>query len=804
MHPGLRVRMELSGKRSLRGSSYVRNKPVRRSAFELVQPLISLRPIVRTWTLRMFNLVVLLLLVLGSAAPDQWVQAQEDQDEEAKGWYGTITYSMNEHTVTQADVSGGSSTGGDNNNEGGIRGLYYTEEEDTTVEVVVQIVDGKATASVRYQHDFTYKKGEAVSAPMEEASLLCPPGGMEFVMTNEARSNVNAQGTVPAYLTVELDPGGEYNVSVDIQEEVNGTSTNSETASCTGKCCPEIDPSQPSTSDSPYLAEGIGLEGTVEPGAKVLTGSQSDSLDNTEENANGTLVSGRQVTTGSRTLTWNLHRDDVELVVEPVGYEGWMPRGARDGGVANDGRLEVVARLQTSGGGQTGVRASKITFELLEVSREPGVAMNWPVADLADTDLDLAFVPELLEVNPGLVISEPDGQQAVTPAGEHNEATALIASYDWGAYGILRVTATLPNDRQLVGYLKGDRSMTDIRLPKRDADSHIADAWKRRHDLSGLRDGMDPEEQPKGDGFLGDGLTFYEEYRGFYEGGRHIRGNPRKKELFVRNELGGGAVPGIKVFAKATGLVVHYKLTADEMPDDQVINFNYSPGPRHIVNQHGLVMQYNFDPKLREQGFGGYVLAVGPPGKSQKVIITRQLDPSNSNDSSTVAHELGHAVNISHHGHTDARYVEWRQGSVNGTPVVLERRSNAVGTPVSGASGNPIKVYDEENVEIKPSEFGTPQIVYLAGYQGEHSGNQSCFMRYSVAWANIRNSDATGQSRYETYHDGEMEYGLGLCSTKQGTGVNAPNREPQSRYGDAHGGDCEHQIRVSDAPARNP
>ena len=58
--------------------------------------------------------------------------------------------------------------------------------------------------------------------------------------------------------------------------------------------------------------------------------------------------------------------------------------------------------------------------------------------------------------------------------------------------------------------------------------------------------------------------------------------------------------------------------------------------------------------------------------------------------------------------------------------------------------------------------------------------------------------------RKDTYYmvtPGTEPYGLKLCKTKTGTGVNAPSHKPQSRYGDAaegHG-DCFGQITPNDA-----
>ena len=87
----------------------------------------------------------------------------------------------------------------------------------------------------------------------------------------------------------------------------------------------------------------------------------------------------------------------------------------------------------------------------------------------------------------------------------------------------------MPDDSQIVGYLDGDPSQTEVRLPMRSASSFIADSWKKSHGVNGVSDNADNETDPKGDGNPGDGLTLYEEYRGFIEDGQHIEGDPKRR-----------------------------------------------------------------------------------------------------------------------------------------------------------------------------------------------------------------------------------------------------------------------------------
>src|SRR5207248_2625192 len=130
-------------------------------------------------------------------------------------------------------------------------------------------------------------------------------------------------------------------------------------------------------------------------------------------------------------------------------------------------------------------------------------------------------------------------------------ATANIACYDYGAYGKIKVTAEVAGG-EIVGYLQGDASKTakPVLLPKRKDNSFIADAWKDDNGVSDLGDDDDSEDSPAGDGHKGDGLTLYEEYRGFSENLRHIRTDPITKDLLIADLINNWrSKNGIQLFA---------------------------------------------------------------------------------------------------------------------------------------------------------------------------------------------------------------------------------------------------------------
>src|SRR6185295_18202278 len=105
---------------------------------------------------------------------------------------------------------------------------------------------------------------------------------------------------------------------------------------------------------------------------------------------------------------------------------------------------------------------------------------------------------------------------AITPENpfvQYLSAGVRLSSFDFGAYGELKVTARV-NGQDIVGYWKKDpdKRRQPLLLPKRKPESHIADKWKEDNGATDLEDDDDSEGDPVGDEHRGDGLTLYEEY----------------------------------------------------------------------------------------------------------------------------------------------------------------------------------------------------------------------------------------------------------------------------------------------------
>jgi hypothetical protein len=391
-----------------------------------------------------------------------------------------------------------------------------------------------------------------------------------------------------------------------------------------------------------------------------------------------------------------------------------------------------------------------------------------------------------------------------------------LNSFDWGGWATINVTAIV-NGQPIQGHIDG-QTTTNILLPERQPGSSIADSWKNAHGIPLFTsDDSDFETLSANDENPGDGLTLYEEYRGFYVhcpppnvnpsaaclgGLMHVEGDPTKKDLFVVNDAGPEVLAGMKYFQAGTGInVCCDTLKDDQITSDHIINFNHSQGA-HEGDQHAVVI-------VRGNGNASPCTLGGPaqPKNIQKIYyptlanILAQAEQeggsarvawANGSYPAKVAHELGHSVNVFHHGESDTKYVNWT------TPDGV----SLVETYPTGGS-IPIQAFYENQSPVLPSQLGLSPggsfKIYLGLTGGQHSGDVFCFMRYNVSQDYIANTvlNTTGNTRF--YVPEREEPGLMMTNTAAGTGTNLANRSPQSRYGDATRGSCLFQVCVNDS-----
>jgi hypothetical protein len=154
-----------------------------------------------------------------------------------------------------------------------------------------------------------------------------------------------------------------------------------------------------------------------------------------------------------------------------------------------------------------------------------------------------------------------------------------------------------------------------------------------------------------------------------------------------------------------------------------------------------------------------------------------------------VAHELGHAVDISHHGEIDAGDTIW---STSDDVTITETITRLTPPHISN-----ITVLTEAGHALGPADLGItralPLELWVGITGGQHSGDTDCFMRYMCSMAYI--SSASDAIRYYA----QEQPGFNLTNNAAGTGVNSSTDHP-SRYGDAVAprGLCQEQLCVND------
>lgn len=286
------------------------------------------------------------------------------------------------------------------------------------------------------------------------------------------------------------------------------------------------------------------------------------------------------------TISWSIQRDlpELELRVTSPQLADWLPHGKRLPPVQArlpGPRLEVRAEVVDPTGREIkDVRIKRMLFTLEDTSRLPGMCMNWPYGS-EDTSPDL-------ELDSPLATDE--GQRLEFTIVTTMRKTAYVAPYDFGGFATLRVIADLDDGRTLRGKLVGQTDdPTAIRIPARAPNSKVADAFKRQLGID-KADDDDSERQPEG-ATDGDGLTLFEEYRGFYIANQYRRADPTIKDVFVFDRVDNADTrAATTLFTRACGaLVARLEQNAGEIDRTRIVNRNRG-GPS-LGAQHALTIE---------------------------------------------------------------------------------------------------------------------------------------------------------------------------------------------------------------------
>ncbi len=280
-------------------------------------------------------------------------------------------------------------------------------------------------------------------------------------------------------------------------------------------------------------------------------------------------------------LTWDLEREVEPSAILELAAEEWLPEW-------NEGEentpVEITARLE--GGRET---EGKFRFTLYEVTREPGYALNAGERD--DTSPDLEFEAS----QPGFTEPVPTGTSEaweIETTELVDKTTVTIRARDYGAWAKLRCEVNV--DGEWVD-CRAEDGGDYITIPRDTDGDRLADSWEDEHGVRDQSEEDDKDAIPADQNSNGDGISLYEEYRGFVnEYGEHQRLDPEQKELFVRDEHGLVASSPFEAASELTVIYIGddgwtctpFRNVSSDQPC-RVVNFNTS-GHGHAVDQHAL------------------------------------------------------------------------------------------------------------------------------------------------------------------------------------------------------------------------
>ena len=550
--------------------------------------------------------------------------------------------------------------------------------------------------------------------------------------------------------------------------------------------------------DSTYVIETIGP--TCSSGSNPWDPGHGNDIQIGDKpwNGNPNFLSGNETVTGkipgdlgtvTTTRSWSLYRGplDAQLIITPVAYNIWMPKATKDE-LQKGSVMDIGLKVQGRNGGMSSLKAVRFELKLSNTSREPGTTLNMPLSPSANQLPDIRFLPYAIGEN----IDE--GQYIEIECADGKTGTTTLASYDGGGWTTLTAVAVLEGGFRIEGTLLSPTGVKEIPIPKRNPGSKIATAWLTANGNPGEMD--DKEVLPTKPG---DGLTAYEEYRGVISEGNFLRLKATEKELGVMATKANHTLfsEGVRLLESASGLKV-IRFDETEIGTDRRLNKNFMTA--HDYDQYVL--------KLENVGLAGNAMGENQPeGIRQKVpkqsdlvaidvnkirsgyqsqaaaarAANIQLPYTEEEDlANTVAHELAHGIYIIHHGKSSA---------------VPPRKAYATSNP-------PFRIFWFDNTEETVRPYPVPVDQYLET-TGEHgndaSGDLSCIMAYTSLynWA-FRTSNTDGSLYY--YKTPLLPVGKKLCTSKTGTGINAPSNRGVNNvnkyFGNAENGNCLSQIKL--------
>ena len=359
------------------------------------------------------------------------------------------------------------------------------------------------------------------------------------------------------------------------------------------------------------------------------------------------------------TVTWSLDtRVDLTTMLDQPDRR-WRPRYRIDPDTGESDTVDVTARLMTPG------LEGRWRFTLSDVTALLGVAMNLGTG----VGLDLGFDRTRRGWEPERATL--DGFVIETSAAS-SEATVRVRSLDHGAWGRLSAEVNVAGVWYRVDTADGRGYVT---LPLDENEDRVSDFWADTYRVDALGADWDGDDEPEGGADAGDGLTVYEEYRGFAVGGVVLSTDPRRRTLFIHAPNGLASYVTAPIERGIQVLFIDEAEFGDT--DTRIVNFNHD-GYANRGDQHGLwLLDADINGRLSwgiAEGTGADPRAphgVGSPGTCSRVLVDRAqiewdlgagrrfpgvfgstrayADLTDAFIAKTVDHELGHCLGMRHH-----------------------------------------------------------------------------------------------------------------------------------------------------------
>lgn len=353
----------------------------------------------------------------------------------------------------------------------------------------------------------------------------------------------------------------------------------------------------------------------------------------------------------------------------------------------------------------------KIRFTLFEVTSEPGTCMN-SKDESKEPDLDF-YHPDNSESKFSSIERTEDGFVVETAKPEKN-ITINVASRDFGAWGKLKAEAGYEGLWQPVLTEDGK---DHIIIPVDESGgkaNHIADRFEK--DMA-LDAGVDPKLDEEGPEKRGDGLSAYEEYRGFFigRGNPHHRTNPKEPDLFIYPDTRRLGQYLREIQDRFPANVKVHLIQEDQAKYHMAINPNNNL--HNLVIQHGLwIVERNIEnPGVVGRMYGSFgspktcfYVAVDFP-EFKAVGLNKKKYFFN-----TIVHELFHGLNVRHHGPSHRPVLEYGETVHLDHDVGLNLPVAAYNGVCSGDVGCVMSYgsacyYEESPGRLALNDFGWPR-----------------------------------------------------------------------------------------------